>query len=30
VYAEMKNDREKYPFGQCPRLVDGDLNIVQR
>eukprot|EP00198_Chlamydomonas_reinhardtii_P011790 XP_001701127.1 flagellar associated protein [Chlamydomonas reinhardtii] len=28
-YQEQKSDREKYPFGQCPRLVDGDLNIVQ-
>ncbi|EFJ47313.1 hypothetical protein VOLCADRAFT_92063 [Volvox carteri f. nagariensis] len=28
-YAEQKGDREKYPFGQCPRLVDGDIDLVQ-
>ncbi|GFR46113.1 hypothetical protein Agub_g7601 [Astrephomene gubernaculifera] len=28
-YQEMKSDREKYPFGQCPRLVDGDIDLVQ-
>ncbi|KAF6266727.1 glutathione S-transferase [Scenedesmus sp. NREL 46B-D3] len=28
-YGEMKSDRVKYPFGQCPRLVDGDVDICQ-
>eukprot|EP00882_Tetradesmus_deserticola_P007431 GHRQ01007829.1.p1 GENE.GHRQ01007829.1~~GHRQ01007829.1.p1 ORF type:complete len:195 (+),score=76.13 GHRQ01007829.1:624-1208(+) len=28
-FAEMKSDRVKYPFGQCPRLVDGDVDICQ-
>ncbi|KAF8072903.1 Gstp1 [Scenedesmus sp. PABB004] len=28
-YAAMKGDRTTYPFGQCPRLVDGDLDMCQ-
>lgn len=27
--AEMKSDLEKFPFGQCPRYVDGDVDLVQ-
>eukprot|EP00798_Chlamydomonas_sp_ICE-L_P015212 gene15212-21289_t len=26
---EMKNNRETYPFGQCPRYIDGDIDLVQ-
>ncbi|WIA09015.1 hypothetical protein OEZ85_008429 [Tetradesmus obliquus] len=28
-YADMKSNRVTYPFGQCPRLVDGDVDICQ-
>jgi glutathione S-transferase len=28
-YAAMKQDQDAFPFGQCPRLVDGDINCVQ-
>lgn len=28
-YEQMKTDRAQYPFGQCPRLVDGDVDICQ-
>ncbi len=28
-YQAMKTDRKAYPFGQCPRLVDGDVDICQ-
>jgi glutathione S-transferase len=28
-YAAMKADKEGYPFGQAPRLIDGQLNLVQ-
>lgn len=26
---EMKANRDLYPFGQCPRYVDGDMDLVQ-
>ncbi|EFJ41636.1 hypothetical protein VOLCADRAFT_107623 [Volvox carteri f. nagariensis] len=28
-YQDMKEHPELYPFGQCPRLVDGDMDLVQ-
>ncbi|KXZ45605.1 hypothetical protein GPECTOR_53g98 [Gonium pectorale] len=28
-YQEQKTNRSLYPFGQCPRLVDGDIDLVQ-
>eukprot|EP00878_Enallax_costatus_P026863 GHUV01028867.1.p1 GENE.GHUV01028867.1~~GHUV01028867.1.p1 ORF type:complete len:179 (+),score=25.99 GHUV01028867.1:2-538(+) len=28
-YQQMKSDRQQYPFGQCPRLVDGDIDLCQ-
>lgn len=28
-YQHMKTDRQQYPFGQCPRLVDGDVDLCQ-
>lgn len=28
-WAAMKADSAHYPFGQCPRYVDGDVDLVQ-
>lgn len=28
-FANMKADRKAWPFGQAPRLVDGDIDICQ-
>jgi glutathione S-transferase len=28
-FQNMKVDRAAYPFGQCPRMVDGDVDITQ-
>ena len=28
-YQAMKADKDNFPFGQVPRLVDGDVNLVQ-
>eukprot|EP00198_Chlamydomonas_reinhardtii_P011758 XP_001701095.1 glutathione S-transferase [Chlamydomonas reinhardtii] len=28
-YSTMKAHPDQYPFGQCPRLVDGDIDLVQ-
>lgn len=28
-FQNMKTDRVAYPFGQCPRMVDGDVDISQ-
>lgn len=28
-YPAMKADRAGYPFAQCPRMVDGDVDITQ-
>lgn len=28
-YGAMKSDRAQYPFAQCPRMVDGDVDICQ-
>ncbi|KXZ45600.1 hypothetical protein GPECTOR_53g93 [Gonium pectorale] len=28
-YEDMKKDTDAYKFGQCPRLIDGDVDMVQ-
>ena len=28
-YSAMKADKDNYPFGQLPRLVDGDISLAQ-
>lgn len=28
-YATMKTDLDAFPFAQCPKLVDGDVNVSQ-
>lgn len=27
---EMKNDHDKFPFAQCPRLVDENVDICRK